>query len=133
MYRSDWQAYEDHTLTYKMLVIESMDSDTEKRRLSPVAVLGDGYLDLINGPQDHGWCSGYTCRKRLSTFPAIVATGNVLSTCVCLSSNSRNQLEAITVLWMAFCPVHSKKRNLCLPYVKHVLNVRNNMYIKRMD
>lgn len=63
-----------------MLIIESMDSDTETRRLSPVAILGhdeddDGVLDLINGPQDHGWCSGYTCRKRLSTFQAIVATG----------------------------------------------------------
>lgn len=52
-----------------------MDPDTETRRLSPVAVLGDGYIDLINGPQDHGWCSGYTCRKRLSTFMALVATG----------------------------------------------------------
>jgi len=58
-----------------MLIIESMDTDTETRRLSPVAILGDGYLDLINGPQDHGWCSGYTCRKRLSTFMAVVATG----------------------------------------------------------
>ena len=56
-----------------MLHIESMDSDTETRRVSPVAVYGDGYIDLINGPQDHGWCSGYTCQKRLSLFPAIVA------------------------------------------------------------
>ena len=60
-----------------MLIIESMDDDTETRRLSPVAILGDGYVDLINGPQDHGWCSGYTCRKRLSTFMALVATGKV--------------------------------------------------------
>ncbi|XP_033757813.1 fibrocystin-L-like [Pecten maximus] len=72
---SVWQAYECHGLEYKMLIIESMDSDTETRRVSPVAILGDGYLDLINGPQDHGWCSGYTCRKRLSTFMALVATG----------------------------------------------------------
>lgn len=74
-YKNAWQAYECHELNYKTLVIESMDADTETRRLSPVAILGDGYLDLINGPQDHGWCSGYTCRKRLSTFQAIVATG----------------------------------------------------------
>jgi len=40
-----------------------MDSDTETRRLSPVAIISDnGYLDLINGPQDHGWCGGYTCK-----------------------------------------------------------------------
>lgn len=74
-YRSSWQAYvcmED--INHEMLIIESMDSDTETRRLSPVAILGDGYIDLINGPQDHGWCSGYTCRKRISTFMALVAT-----------------------------------------------------------
>lgn len=26
------------------------------------------------GPQDHGWCSGYTCQKRVSLFHSIVAT-----------------------------------------------------------
>jgi len=53
-YKSDWQAYECHGLEYKMLIIESMDNDTETRRLSPVAILSDnGYLDLINGPEDH--------------------------------------------------------------------------------
>lgn len=30
-------------------MIESLDADTETRRLSPVAVLGDGFVDLING------------------------------------------------------------------------------------
>ena len=52
---------------------------SEMRRLSPVAVManvtGGNYLDLINGPQDHGWCDGYTCQERLSTFHAIVAHG----------------------------------------------------------
>ena len=71
-----WTAYKCYEYNYEMLIIESMDSDTETRRLSPVAILGEGYLDLINGPQDHGWCSGYTCRKRVSTFMALVATGN---------------------------------------------------------
>ncbi|KAK3107766.1 hypothetical protein FSP39_021797 [Pinctada imbricata] len=75
VYNSAWQAYQVHGLEYKMMTLESLDSDTETRRLSPIAVLSDGYLDLINGPQDHGWCSGYTCRKRLSTFPIIVASG----------------------------------------------------------
>ncbi|XP_060603397.1 fibrocystin-L-like isoform X3 [Ruditapes philippinarum] len=74
-YVSNWQAYECFDdMNYEMLVIESMDSDTETRRLSPVAILGDGYIDLINGPQDHGLCSEYTCRKRVSTFHALVAT-----------------------------------------------------------
>jgi hypothetical protein len=60
-----------------MLIIESMDSDTETRRLSPVAVMSDnGFIDLINGPQDHGWCNGYTCQKRISTFMALVEAGH---------------------------------------------------------
>ncbi|XP_060573258.1 fibrocystin-L-like isoform X2 [Ruditapes philippinarum] len=76
IYRSTWHAYEcDSDLNYQLLIIESMDDDTETRRLSPVAILGNGYLDLINGPQDHGWCSGYTCRLRISTFMALVDTG----------------------------------------------------------
>lgn len=52
-YKSDWQAYQcQASLVYKMLVIESMDNDTETRRISPVAIISDnGYLDLINGPQ----------------------------------------------------------------------------------
>ncbi|XP_025757857.1 PKHD1 like 1, tandem duplicate 1 isoform X2 [Oreochromis niloticus] len=75
-YMSSWQSYKCFGLNYKMLVIESLDADTETRRLSPVAVLGDGYVDLINGPQDHGWCSGYTCQRRLSLFHSIVATGH---------------------------------------------------------
>ncbi|KAL5019598.1 hypothetical protein ScPMuIL_002490 [Solemya velum] len=69
----EWQAYLCTELMYRMLLIESLDSDTETRRLSPVAVLGDQYLNLINGPQDHGWCMGHACGKRLSTFMTIVA------------------------------------------------------------
>ena len=70
----------DAGLDYRMMVVESLDADTETRRLSPVAIFGENddgetYLDLVNGPQDHGWCSGYTCQKRLSTFPIIAALG----------------------------------------------------------
>lgn len=46
---SSWQSYKCFGLNYRMLAIESLDSDTETRRLSPVAVLGRGFLDLING------------------------------------------------------------------------------------
>ena len=41
-----------------MLVIESMDADSETRRLSPLALDGGGameygpYTDLLNGPMD---------------------------------------------------------------------------------
>ncbi|XP_042362122.1 fibrocystin-L-like [Plectropomus leopardus] len=75
-YMGSWQSYKCFGLNYRMLVIESLDADTETRRLSPVAVLGDGFVDLINGPQDHGWCAGYTCQKRVSLFHSIVATGH---------------------------------------------------------
>ncbi|XP_078542272.1 fibrocystin-L-like [Lissotriton helveticus] len=75
VYMSTWEGYNCTGLDHEMLVIESLDSDTETRRLSPVAVLGDGYIDLINGPQDHGWCSGYTCRRRVSLFHSIVTSG----------------------------------------------------------
>ena len=58
----------------RLLVIESMDVDTEIRRLSPIGVLSsNGYIDLVNGPQDHGWCFGYTCQERLSTFHTLIA------------------------------------------------------------
>ena len=50
-YQPMWQAHKCHGLDYKMLIIESMDNDTESRRLSPVAILSDNkYVDLINGP-----------------------------------------------------------------------------------
>nr|XP_055075552.1 fibrocystin-L-like [Misgurnus anguillicaudatus] len=73
-YMNTWQSYKCFGLNYQMLVIESLDADTETRRLSPVAILGDKYVDLLNGPQDHSWCTGYACRKRVSLFHSIVAT-----------------------------------------------------------
>jgi hypothetical protein len=75
-----------------MLIIESMDPDTETRRLSPVAIMSDnGYIDLINGPQDHGWCNGYTCQKRISTFMALVESGHHYD--IYLTSTTPNQIR----------------------------------------
>ena len=53
-----------------MLVVESMDGDTETRRLSPVALLSaggltpgsTGFVNLVNGPADHGWVSARAAR-----------------------------------------------------------------------
>ena len=59
-----------------MFVIESLDADTELRRLSPVAVSANGYTDLLNGPSDHGCCFGYHCMERISTFFSVVAVEN---------------------------------------------------------
>ncbi|XP_046549966.1 LOW QUALITY PROTEIN: fibrocystin-L-like [Haliotis rubra] len=75
-FNDKWNAYECHDIEHLMLVLENMDEDTELRRLSPVAVLSNQYVDLINGPQDHGWCAGYTCQKRISTFHALVPKGD---------------------------------------------------------
>ena len=54
---------------------------------APVA----GYIDLINGPQDHGWCHGYTCQERISTFNAIVASGKHYE--VFLTSNNPQKMR----------------------------------------
>ena len=54
-----WNAYRCQSLDHRMLVIESLDADTETRRLSPIALDGGNtghgpYTDLLNGPMDHG-------------------------------------------------------------------------------
>ena len=60
MWVTSWQAYRCKTLQHHMLIIESLDEDTETRRLSPLALNGGDtgsghhYTDLINGPMDHG-------------------------------------------------------------------------------
>ena len=51
---SSAHAYKCEDLHYAMLIIESLDKDTETRRLSPIAIASQKYIDLINGPQDHG-------------------------------------------------------------------------------
>ena len=73
-----WHAFKCHDINHRLLILESMDIDTLDRRLSPVAVLAnpgsDGYIDLINGPQDFSCCFGYACQRRISNFYAIVGT-----------------------------------------------------------
>ena len=59
VFMAQWQAYSCKNLQHLMFVIESMDADTETRRLSPIALdggnTGNGdYTDLLNGPMDHG-------------------------------------------------------------------------------
>jgi len=78
IWNENWTAYSCTGIDHRLLIIESMDRDTKIRRLSPIAMLADageaGYIDLVNGPQDHSCCSGYTCAERLSTFFTMVAT-----------------------------------------------------------
>ncbi|XP_045124918.1 fibrocystin-L-like [Portunus trituberculatus] len=78
---SAWQAWKCTSLSHRMMILESMDTDTEVRRLSPIALIANpglsGYVDLLNGPMDRGWCFGYTCQERISTFYAIVSSQEV--------------------------------------------------------
>lgn len=92
-YISSWQMYFcPNTIDYRMLIIESMDTDTETRRLSPVAIMSDnGYIDLVNGPQDHGWCNGYTCQKRISTFMSLIESQHAYE--IYLSSTTPTQIR----------------------------------------
>lgn len=73
-----WRAWKCTNVRHRMMVIESLDADTEVRRLSPIGLIAnpgpDGYVDLLNGPMDRGWCMGYTCQERISTFYSIVAS-----------------------------------------------------------
>ena len=74
-FNSNWNSYHCTGIDHLMMVVESLDADTEVRRLSPIGIGAAGYIDLVNGPQDNGWCGGYTCQERISTFYTIVATG----------------------------------------------------------
>ena len=72
----------------------SFFNSLERRRLSPVAILSNSdkkYLDLINGPPDHSWCSGRRCGKRISTFMVLVASDTNYD--IYFSSNPPKQLR----------------------------------------
>ena len=55
---TEWNAYHCEGIQHRMLVIESLDADSETRRVSPIALVGSNntweYTDLLNGPMDHG-------------------------------------------------------------------------------
>ena len=72
---SSWNSYSCSGLNHLMFIFESLDEDTEVRRLSPFALAANGFIDILNGPKDHGWCGGYTCQERISTFYGIIAPG----------------------------------------------------------
>jgi len=63
----------------QLLVIESRDKDTEDRNFGPVLLESGGAVDLLTPCMDHGWCFGYTCQKRLSTYWATVAANQTFA------------------------------------------------------
>ncbi|XP_045208899.2 fibrocystin-L-like [Mercenaria mercenaria] len=76
IYRETWQAYQCFSdLNYIFMKIKNMDRDARYRQISPIAILSDGYLDMIDVPQDHIRCKVYTCKQRKSSFITMVATG----------------------------------------------------------
>ena len=84
-----WNMYHCEGIDHLMLVLESLDADTEVRRLSPIALASSGFIDLLNGPQDFGWCGGYTCQERISTFYGIVASEHMYTVAL-TSTNPQN-------------------------------------------
>ena len=72
---ADWNAWlcAASAVRPERLIIESLDSDTETRSLVPVALASSGYVDLINGGQDHGWCFGVSERVRPYASPRVCA------------------------------------------------------------
>ena len=65
----------ENELRYFDIVFESMDADFQRRRLTPLAIRSEGYIDIVNGPGDHSCCIGYACQIRLMTLHTTVACG----------------------------------------------------------
>ena len=75
---TEWNAHScpsSSGLGHRMLVVESLDGDHETRSIVPLTLAHDKTVDVMNSGQDHGWCFGYTCLKRLMAFNSIVSTG----------------------------------------------------------
>mmetsp|Transcript_29621 Transcript_29621/g.95059 ORF Transcript_29621/g.95059 Transcript_29621/m.95059 type:complete len:1807 (+) Transcript_29621:66-5486(+) len=78
-----WNSYICKDLPYDLLLFESLDGDTQSRRVSPVVIeMLEGvngkpyaYNNTLNSMMDHGWDQGYTSLLRYSRFPAMVLKG----------------------------------------------------------
>ena len=73
-----------------MFIFESLDENMEVQRLSPFALAANGFIDLLNGPQDHGWCGRYTCQEWISIFYSLIAPG--LECEIALSSTNQHEI-----------------------------------------
>ena len=79
--QNDWNAWScqgHQTHHYRMMIIESMDSDHAERSLVPVALTSGGTTDIMNGGQHHMFSDGTggeAVASRLSTFWSVVQTG----------------------------------------------------------
>ena len=83
-WNSDWNAFKCTNFDYEMFIIESLDEDYMTRRLSPVALRGEGYLTLFSGPRSTGINHGYAETQRMSAFYPVIATGIFLFSLYCI-------------------------------------------------
>lgn len=71
-------------------------------------------ISMNLGPQDHGWCAGYTCQRRLSLFHGIVALNKMYEVYFTGTSPQNLRLMLLNV-------EHNKvslDRNTALPVVR---------------
>ena len=127
----EWNSYHCMNIDHLMLIIESLDADTEVRRLSPIGIGADGYIDLVNGPQDNGWCGGYTCQERISTFYTLVATG--LNYTIALTSTNPQQthlilLNANEYQYLSVAVIYTNPQRLDI-YVNNTYIIPTNGYM----
>ena len=77
-YRADmpgWFCPSNNGYHYYDMIYEMLDEDKDRRRLTPLAIVGNGYIDITNGPCDHSCCIGYACMIRLMTLHTTMACG----------------------------------------------------------
>ena len=65
----------DETVEYAQVLYQSMDVDTETRRLAPIAYYSQDTVDIINGVKDTSCCAGYACQLRQTTHVMIMKCG----------------------------------------------------------
>lgn len=85
-----------------MFVLESRDWDSEVRNFAPVKLTSETAVDLLVPTMDHGWCFGYTCQKRLSTFWATVSMGQNYAI------NMTGTPPTITRIWIPYAPLNEE-------------------------
>ncbi|CBY36829.1 unnamed protein product, partial [Oikopleura dioica] len=75
-YQTTYNAYICSGSNRGFLNFESMDFDTEVRRIAPIGIRSSsGFLDLGNGPSDTSCCAGYSCSLRITNNYFVVNCG----------------------------------------------------------
>ena len=76
VWENTWQAYICDGSSRGHLYFESLDRDTEIRRVAPIGFRSStGFIDLGNGPTDNSCCSGYACSVRATYNYFLVECG----------------------------------------------------------